>query len=215
MRPSPDVSPVSFSDSPAFKLLARSRRYAEELGVDAWAFAVELQSLQSVGLATSDLRWLVSKGCLDHARECSQPEKDERQFVAAGKLVFTARSCFTLTDRGVCAAESRPHDPGKCPARKNEHNGRVPRWDGTLKELWLGRTLIKQFKVPARSQELLLAAFEEEGWPPHIDDPLPPVAKSDPKKRLHDAIRRLNGNQRRLLFSGAGDGRGVRWRLLT
>lgn len=215
MRPSRDTSPAFFSGNPALELLLRSRRYAEELGVDVWAFAVEIQMLQSAGLSTSDLRWLVCKGCLDHACECSRPEEDDRQFVSASKLVLTDRSCFTLTEHGVRVSESRSPGPGEWTDTTNGQRERVPRWDATLKELWLGRTLVKQFKVPAQSQELLLAAFEEEGWPPHIDDPLPPAAKIDPKKRLHDAIRRLNGNQRRLRFSGAGDGRGVRWRLLT
>jgi hypothetical protein len=49
-----------------------------------------------------------------------------------------------------------------------------PRWDKHLRELWLGPHLIKWFRVPAPDQERILDAFEEEGWPASIDDPLPP-----------------------------------------
>ncbi len=59
----------------------------------------------------------------------------------------------------------------------------------------------------------MLSAFEEEGWPPTIDDPLPPVAGMDAKRRLHDTINRLNRNQKHRLirFGGNGRGRAVCW----
>ena len=38
---------------------------------------------------------------------------------------------------------------------------------------------MKQFKVPSPTQESILAAFEEEGWPAAIDDPLPPQPEQD------------------------------------
>jgi hypothetical protein len=89
----------------------------------------------------------------------------------------------------------------------------IPVWDGALRELhWRGR-LVKRFNQRAPNQEMILAAFEEEGWPPHIDDPLPQVPGIDAKQRLHDAIKNLNRHQthRLLRFSGDGTGEGVRW----
>jgi hypothetical protein len=67
--------------------------------------------------------------------------------------------------------------------------------------------------VPAANQERVLAAFEEEGWPVHIDDPLPPSPDQDSKRRLHDTINSLNRNQKCPLirFVGDGTGQGVRW----
>jgi hypothetical protein len=58
-------------------------------------------------------------------------------------------------------------------------------------------------------------AFEEEHWPPRIDDPLPKNPELLPKRRLHDAIKSLNRNQKRSLirFMGDGTGEGVRWEL--
>jgi hypothetical protein len=61
----------------------------------------------------------------------------------------------------------------------------------------------------------VLNAFEEEGWPKRIDDPLRPDPDQDAKRHLHDTIRRLNRNRRAPLihFSGDGTGEGVIWDL--
>jgi hypothetical protein len=97
--------------------------------------------------------------------------------------------------------------------RKGPRNAVSPEWDKTLRELSVGKVLIKRFKVPSPNQELILDAFQEEGWPVCIDDPLPPVPELDSKQRLHDTIDRLNRSQinRRLRFRGNGNGRGIRW----
>jgi hypothetical protein len=39
--------------------------------------------------------------------------------------------------------------------------------------------VVKEFKLPAPNQETILTAFQEEGWPPRIDDPLPPVPQAE------------------------------------
>jgi hypothetical protein len=92
-----------------------------------------------------------------------------------------------------------------------------PRWDYQRQELRLGDAIVKQFKVPAANQERILAAFEEEGWPVRIDDPLPPNAEQNPKRRLHDTINSLNRNQKQHLirFTGDGSGQGIRWELVA
>ena len=89
----------------------------------------------------------------------------------------------------------------------------IPSWDRERRELRMGRILIKRFCVPAENQEIVLSAFQEEAWPAHIDDPLPPAAEIEPKRRLHATIQRLNCNQKvRLLnFHGDGYGRGLCW----
>ena len=72
---------------------------------------------------------------------------------------------------------------------------------------------MKLFRQPAESQEIILAAFEEEGWPRRIDDPLPPVAGKDSVERLHQAVMGLNRGQiaRLLEFRRDGTGEGVEW----
>jgi len=92
----------------------------------------------------------------------------------------------------------------------------MPHWDPVRQELRLGEVVVKQFKVPAANQERVLAAFQEEGWPRRIDDPLPPSPDLDPKRRLHETISSLNRNLLRpwIHFHGDGTGQGIRWRLL-
>jgi hypothetical protein len=82
--------------------------------------------------------------------------------------------------------------------------------------LRVGAVVVKRFRVPAASQEAILAAFEEESWPPRIDDPLPPRNDLSPKRRLQETIKSLNRNQSHPLirFSGDGNAQGVLWELV-
>lgn len=91
-----------------------------------------------------------------------------------------------------------------------------PHWDPELRKLYLGNHLVKRFKWPAMNQEAVLCAFQEEGWPERIDDPLPPQPEQDPKRRLADTIKCLNRKQatRLLHFRGDGTGEGVIWELI-
>ena len=74
--------------------------------------------------------------------------------------------------------------------------------------------MVKRFRVPAHNQEAVLAAFEEEGWPHRIDDPLPYCAGVKAKYRLHFTIGRLNQSvkQRLIRFFGDGTGEGICWK---
>jgi hypothetical protein len=80
----------------------------------------------------------------------------------------------------------------------------------------VGEYLIKRFRVPSPNQEAVLDAFQEEGWPRSVDDPLSPVADQLPKRRLRDTIKCLNLNQahRAIRFRGDGTGQRVSWELL-
>jgi hypothetical protein len=88
-----------------------------------------------------------------------------------------------------------------------------PGWDANLHELRMGARVVKRFKRPAESQELILTAFEEEGWPDVIDDPLPVEPGHDPKRRLHYTVHHLNRGQRPFLiqFHVNGNGESVYW----
>jgi hypothetical protein len=74
--------------------------------------------------------------------------------------------------------------------------------------------VVKRFRQPAEQQELVLAAFEEQGWPPRIDDPLPGGNGVNAKQRLRDAMKNLNRHQRnrRIRFEADGTGKGILWR---
>ena len=88
-----------------------------------------------------------------------------------------------------------------------------PKWDNQRRQLRMGNEIVKEFKLPSPNQETVLMAFEEEGWPPRVDDPLPPLDQLDPRRRLHDTIKALNRKQKQDLirFRGDGSGEGIRW----
>jgi hypothetical protein len=211
----------------ALKLLLESHAYAEDLGGSPWDFAVEMPSLRELGITNSDVRWLVAKQLLDHAREITMPGEERRSFQQCNHLTLSKKTCFVLTAQGLDFARhngngadelpraaSSAHDPMLHFPQLKARNGRpAPVWDRDRQELRVGDQVVKQFKVPATNQETILAAFQEEHWPPRIDDPLPPQKDQDPKRRLHDTINSLNRNQKRplLRFLGDGSGQGVRW----
>lgn len=212
----------------ALVLLLEAYENALDIRHDVWDFAVEYDSLQSAGLTNSDLRWLICKGYIEHAHEITLSGEDSRSFRMNRSPTFSRRSCFVLHDEGIpfamtafCQVASDSL-AAKSYAEPRRHAGevgaislRVPTWDRDRQELRLGGKLIKQFKVPAANQEMILAAFEEEAWPPRIDDPLPPHPEQDSKRRLHNTINSLNRNQKNELirFLGDGSGQGIRWEL--
>jgi hypothetical protein len=89
----------------------------------------------------------------------------------------------------------------------------TPNWDPETRTLYLGQRIVKRYRVPSINQEAVLSAFQEEGWPRRIDDPLPCRAGLKAKYRLHFTIRRLNQCERERLirFFGDGTGEGVCW----
>ncbi len=213
-------------------LLFEAHRYAAELRGNIWDFAVEIDQLRRAGLTHSDLRWLVCKGFVEHACEVTLPGEEGRAFRPSGRLTFRNRTAVVLTAAGADFARQMLSKAmagnGLVPeVRASEGAATVaggngappadtlplPRWDRDRQELRLGSYLVKQFKVPAPNQEMILAVFQEEGWPPRVDDPLPPQPELDAKRRLHDTINSLNRHQKAPLvrFVGDGSGQGVRW----
>ena len=89
----------------------------------------------------------------------------------------------------------------------------APHWDADSRRLWLNGLLVKRFRLRAVNQEAVLCAFEEDGWPERIDDPLSPQPEQDPKRRLADTIKCLNRKLTNELihFRGDGTGEGVVW----
>jgi len=203
----------------ALNLLLQGYEYAADLQCEVWEFAVEIRPLLEAGLTNSDLRWLLLKDYVAHALEITAPDGDSRAFQPLGKLL-AERSCFVLTPAGVAFARSAAPgnlSPCPCPAADDSPPpvaaAAGPFWDKDRRALWLGRCLVKQFKVPAPNQEIILAAFAEEAWPVRIDDPLPLHAAIDPRRRLHDTINSLNRHQKAPLirFQGDGSGQAICW----
>lgn len=92
---------------------------------------------------------------------------------------------------------------------------RAPTWDIQLRELRYEGKIVKRFRVAAQNQEMVLSAFEEDGWPAYIDDPLPPTGDRLPQVRLQQTIQQLNRHQITPIihFRGNGRGDGIMWAL--
>jgi hypothetical protein len=217
----PSALPVRPSPTPprGLALLLQALDYALELQHSPWDFAVEIELLRQAGLTHNDLRWLLCQGQVEHALERPAAQGEPRSFLKAGDLELSERSCFVLTAAGAAAARatvdgSRSADAdGTGNGNGNGEPQQLPRWDADLRELWVGGKLLKRFPRRAPNQELILAAFQEQGWPPRIDDPLPPRGERHAHCCLHDTVIRLNRTLRRrgLRFHGDGSGSGVRW----
>ncbi|MEX2142545.1 MAG: hypothetical protein WD894_25045 [Pirellulales bacterium] len=212
----------------ALALLLQARDYATLLAQDGSDFALDRSTLYRAGLSVNDLRWLLCQRLVDHMQETTLPGDPHRRFERAGAIAFQRASCFVLTAAGVDFVREGGQCPGQClyerlpllpPEASPERNPEalIPTWDYDLQELRLGNKVVKRFMTPAPNQQMILAAFEEEGWPLHIDDPLPPQGDLEPKRRLHDTINSLNRHQKEPLirFIGDGTGEGIRWQLVV
>lgn len=225
----------------ALRLLWQAYNYSKDTGTSVWDFAMEIEKLYSAAVTVNDIRWMVAKGYAIHAEETSSYGDLRRSFCPASGFSFLQATCFVLTEKGAKFAKdvlekAQTQAPlnnqlsttsltdGKkvdfqidrsFMPNKDLAGALKPQWDVTSRELSLGSKVVKRFRVPARNQELILGAFQEEGWPEHIDDPIPVSEHIDPQTRLHDAINRLNGHQTHALvrFHGNGNGTGVYWQL--
>jgi hypothetical protein len=116
-----------------------------------------------------------------------------------------------LNARGASAG---PSDGTRCPTRsKNKPRGPRPVWEAKTGELWWKGKCIKCYRNDAANQRQVLDAFEEQGWPSRIDDPLPREPGVNAKDRLRETIKGLNRSQspRQLWFRGDGTALGIRW----
>lgn len=210
----------------ALRALLEALDYVEDLQGNVWDFATEISILRRLKLTNSDLRWLIGKGLVEYAFEVTLAGDSSRSFRQPTRPLFYKKACFVLTPAGAALTReirgrsgTAPRTNGRSTAQSSGLNRvavpgpLVPKWDRDRQELKVGSTMVKCFKVPAANQEAILAAFEEEGWPTRIDDPLPPHRDQLSKRRLQETIKSLNRNQKRPLirFLGDGSGQGVRW----
>lgn len=218
-------------------MLWRAHLYALDTKLDRWQFALELEEFRRAGVSISELRWLLASGFAAHARELVSISTEARRFAPLQRHIITSDACLILSERGVRLIERMPELRQKAFLGHQEKkilaiirsNGDVlpnppqpgsivptcvPRWDPELRELRFQEKLVKALPKSANNQLLILAAFQEESWNRRIDDPLPPAACLDARRRLHDTIKQLNRRQRNSLlrFGGDGTGKGVVWK---
>jgi len=192
---------------PALAELLKARSYARALDSSVWDFAVEFAYLESLGLTLTDLRYLIRMGLVEHTagtpNRAKSSKKTFRRSVAFG---ISAETCIVLTDAGADWLRALPPSGQSNRVEK-------PHWETGRRELLVGAHVVKRFRQPAPSQELILMAFEEEGWPVSILDPLPPRPGQDSKLRLRQTISNLNRwqNPPGIRFFGNGVGRTICW----
>ncbi len=234
----PTQLPIGDNLCAALTLLRYAYECARDTHAAPWDFALEISELYDVGLTITDLRWLVAKGFVEHGSETSTYSEPHRSFTRSEGFNFLTTTCVILTEKGAefacqvlqAAAAINAVEEPRAGLRKSEPNGEIPpangethfkashkpHWDPVRRKLSLAGRIVKQFHVPAGNQEVILSAFQEEGWPQYIDDPLPGNRGINPKTRLNDAIYRLNRKQLTCLirFHTNGTGSGVHWSLL-
>jgi hypothetical protein len=120
-------------------------------------------------------------------------------------------------ERKICEEHSEPVEGSKtladaAPTRSDKEE--KPRWDKDRGTLSYKGQLVKEFNSPAEHQRCVLSAFEEEGWPLKIDDPICPEGDVPPKERLSNTVGSLNKYHRTpnlIYFKADGTGTGICW----
>jgi hypothetical protein len=96
---------------------------------------------------------------------------------------------------------------------RSDRDPEKPHWDKRAGELRFRGAVVRRVPKVARSRNIvpILDAFEEDGWPPEIDDPLTSGGRDDRRRR---AVETLNNRMLKpwMWFECNGDGTGFRWR---
>jgi hypothetical protein len=187
----------------ALGLLLQAHETADRLHRDPWDFALEIHALKEAGVDHNVLRSLVCQGLTEHRLERTRRGSSHRAFGPPRSFRLHIDSCFTISEAGLRVAQ-------------RVTRAARPSWDAARRELRLGSLVVKRFRQPACCQETILAAFEEDGWPPRIDNPLPGDGDTGAVDRLNEAVKKLNRGTRRLLrFLSDGAGLGILWQLAS
>jgi len=226
--------------------LLDARLLALELERDRWQFAIEVERAAKLGVPNSVLRQWMARSIVEAGFETTPDNASERTFRRHDGLAISRATCIVLSASGChwCTTNGNhtlttttetsaegADETQRLPDHTSEPVPDVaiqavaveqahtvsPQWDPELRELRMGVQLVKQFRVPAPNQELILCAFAEEQWPARIDDPLPRVPHIDAKRRLQATIVCLNRSQvaPAIRFRGDGTGTGIRWETRT
>lgn len=157
-----------------------------------------------------------TKAALAKFQKDCRSAREARVFIEQlGLALADVRARFPreLGEAGDPSAADPQSAPSNLRLAPEAGSSELPCWDGQLRVLRLGERVVKRFRQPSPNQEAVLSAFQQEDWPPRIDDPLPFSIDQDAKRRLNRTIERLNKHQRSSLirFYGDGTGRAVCW----
>jgi len=188
--------------------LLQAYESAQQLARDVWDFAVELRTLEQQGLTHANLRFLTAKGYLQHARRVSSRGAAKPKYEALGAARFTRRTCFVLTEAGLVLAravcrEAAATDPLRPADATNPVPAVGPHYDSVRRILYYDGRVAKRLQREAPVEERLLLSCQAQKWKKLITDPLDQVPGTNPKKRLHDAVRNLNRAWRKKRFASS------------
>jgi hypothetical protein len=201
----------------ALQTLFRAHDFAQDLNLDPLEFAVGIAELERIGVSPNTLRWLVCTGRARHLIESTRWNSERRSFREGRNLCFVGQSCIALRGKAIRPAQRSVAGAASADEAGDRRQVETPKWDAARRTLCLGSRVVKRFKHLASNQELVLAAFEAQRWaPPRIQDPLPLDGVCNPKRRLHDTIKKLNQGQvhRLIHFFGDGSSRAICWELV-
>lgn len=173
--------------------------------------------LKRGGIGDSDLKWLIAWGWVEQVPDHKTRQRRHRR---RRNVVRFQEPHFAVTQTGLKLLEELAENMGLSFGGTADaaSDPVVPRWDARRRELRYGGVLVKRFGRAAPNQERILTAFETQGWPNRIESPLPFPAEPgvSPKRRLRDALGRLNRSLTRpvICFRGDGTGLGIRWEAL-
>jgi len=172
---------------------------------------------------------------LEKASDMRLRPADERRLATA--LTYSEKASAALKDAAKDLVKTVPVAGEQTPTTAEKHAGEgtthgevtpvvrgaaapkdkkeKPHWDAGSLKLWYKGRLIKKFHTPAETQTVVLAAFEEEGWPDLIDDPLPPKANLRPKRRVRQTVIALNDSHKTkrqmMYFTSERFGEAIGW----
>ena len=87
-----------------------------------------------------------------------------------------------------------------------------PEWDSGRRILRVA-DFTRRINPNAKNLILILDSFQELGWPPGVDNPVPPIGDKTPEKTLRDAVTGLNKGMEDcpIKFAMRNSGEGIGW----
>jgi hypothetical protein len=218
------ATPVHPAAQRALGILLEGHEYAQDLHVSPWEFAVEIAALLAEGCTPNTLRWLVHRGYVEQAVVNAEGAPARREAEGNPEQALADEACFVLTELGASLARAACPPPSRGDSITPSGQGgdsaarETPVWESTQGELRFRGRLVRRFRNAASHQRAILDAFESQGWPERLKDPLPypENRRINLKRRLRDTIKNLNRDHetRCLHFYAADAGRAVGWQRL-
>lgn len=112
------------------------------------------------------------------------------------------------TKNAIVAALPEESDAVGSRIGTRRHRDPKPSWQKGLGILRYRGEIVREVKPDATNVRLILDAFETDGWPDEIFDPLPVTEAKDRRRR---AVETLNKDLRLIRFRSTGHGKRIAW----